>query len=1280
MQISSTTRDWGQAFFIVVGLTIGIAGWVLPIGSQEVSQLSTNGVGIVVEEVGEHSALEKAGLRPGDVLYSWKRLPAPPANPEPAEGTFESVFDWMELEIEQAPRGTVRLVGERNGEEVVLEVQPGEWKATLRPRMSAEMLRDYLKGKELIEREEIEVGTDLWKKAAGAIDGQPVAEHLQCWLLFRTGDAWATARQWGKAQTAYRSALASAHNSLTKVMLWNAIGRAYTESSKFKMAQEAYKTARTILNNISKKDFFSAQTLDLSGRSYLLQDDPEKATISFEKGLAIYKTLAPGSLSKASILIGLGTASLSRGKLDLAAAYYRESFDIYQEIAPRSLDMATNLQGLGHIALDHGKLDRAEELYNEAMRLRQELAPDSLDVAASFENFGHLASARGDLEKTEEFHRKSLAIRNRLAPGGLGVAVNLSNIGNVKQSLGQMDEATRYHRKALKIFQELTPDGLDVATMMYALGNTAFIRGELSQAVDFYEASLSVRQRLAPGSLAVAGNLNNLGAVAARRGDLVRAAEYFRESLQIRQKVAPGSFDEASSWTSLSILATLRRDLVRAAEYSRASLEIKRKLMPGSLDIAVSLSSLGNIAWTAGDFDLATSYFREALEIQTKASSRSIDVARSLGNLGGIARERGHFDQAVNYHEKALDLLQISAPNSLEVSSNFYSLGIVAYNRESHGRATEYLHRALEIQRRLAPDSTQEARSLYFLASNYQEDSQLQLALSLFYQAIQKLENQISRLGGTRGVQASFRADHGPLYLKTINAEIELHQKSKAFQTLERFRAQSFLAQLTERSLTFSNVPEELLNKRQRLAWSYDKTQNELARLHPLEQAGEVEGLLSSLLQIRWDYEDITEQIIRASPRLGALRYPKPLNLEATRQTLDPGTVMLSYSVGKSRTHLFILDREDELRIETLEFGEKELRSEVEKILELQKRHAVPALYTEPLRQAGERLYETLIQPAEGLIAKSERILIVPDGPLHLLPFALLVRKTGPKERDFEYLVEWKPLHSVLSATVYAELKKQRRSEPEDSRHAITLAAFGDPQFPTASSGETFAEDHDLDAYVRAAAERGFDFRPLPYSREEVNRVVALYPEGNAQAYLGTEASEERAKAIGKSARILHFATHGRYDHHIPLNSYVALTIPTELHEGQENGLLQAWEIYEDVRLDADLVVLSACESGLGDELAMEGLIGLTRAFQFAGARTVASSLWQVEDWATAELMERLYRHLRSGKTKDEALRAAQLELIRGSVETMDREGRVVKRDLSSPYYWAAFQMIGDWR
>jgi CHAT domain-containing protein len=178
--------------------------------------------------------------------------------------------------------------------------------------------------------------------------------------------------------------------------------------------------------------------------------------------------------------------------------------------------------------------------------------------------------------------------------------------------------------------------------------------------------------------------------------------------------------------------------------------------------------------------------------------------------------------------------------------------------------------------------------------------------------------------------------------------------------------------------------------------------------------------------------------------------------------------------------------------------------------------------------------------------------------------------------------------------------------------------------------------------------------------------IAALYP--HARAFLGAEATEEQVKALAPRARLLHFACHGILDRRFPLNSALALSLPDHPAPGRDNGLLQAWEIFDSLRLDADLVTLSACDSGLGQEIGSEGMMGLSRAFQYAGARSVLASLWSVADDSTADLMRRFYGYLRRGESKDEALRKAQVDLIHGPEAT------------SHPYHWAAFELTGDWR
>jgi CHAT domain-containing protein len=307
------------------------------------------------------------------------------------------------------------------------------------------------------------------------------------------------------------------------------------------------------------------------------------------------------------------------------------------------------------------------------------------------------------------------------------------------------------------------------------------------------------------------------------------------------------------------------------------------------------------------------------------------------------------------------------------------------------------------------------------------------------------------------------------------------------------------------------------------------------------------------------------------------------------------------------------------------------------------------------LNARASRLYRLLLRPAGRRLRQAQRILISADGPLHLLPWAAL-------RRHDRYLAQWRPIHLAASTTVYEEIGRRRRSagDPDTWR----FVAFGDPDYPQVSSatGETFA-----DSEVRSVLRRGLKLEPLPATRDEVREIAKLFP--RARIYLGQEATEDRAKQASPQADLLHFASHGLINERFPLDSALALSIPIELQEGRDNGLLQAWEIFESGRLDAHLVTLSACDTALGREMGGEGLLGLTRAFQFAGASTVLASLWNVSDASTMVLMKRFYTYLHQGKTKDEALRATQRDLIRAN-----------KQDLSHPYHWAGFSLYGDWR
>ena len=230
------------------------------------------------------------------------------------------------------------------------------------------------------------------------------------------------------------------------------------------------------------------------------------------------------------------------------------------------------------------------------------------------------------------------------------------------------------------------------------------------------------------------------------------------------------------------------------------------------------------------------------------------------------------------------------------------------------------------------------------------------------------------------------------------------------------------------------------------------------------------------------------------------------------------------------------------------------------------------------------------------------------------------------------------------------------------------LLAFADPA------------GHGDEAHSDALARRSPDLGPLPFARREVESIARHYPDSSG-SYFGDAASEARAKALSSGPRYIHFASHGVIDARFPLDSYLVLSPGVQNAETRENGLLQAWEVFEQMRIDAELVTLSACNTGIGAEGGGEGLIGLTRAFQYAGARSVLASLWPVADRSTSILMSDVYRELASGSETTEALRTAQLRMLGAS-----RQGLTgwfanlfgsADPEYAHPYYWAAFQLSG---
>jgi CHAT domain-containing protein/tetratricopeptide (TPR) repeat protein len=860
---------------------------------------------------------------------------------------------------------------------------------------------------------------------------------------------------------------------------------------------------------------------------------------------------------------------------------------------------------------------------------------------------------------------------------------------------GDVTEARRQLEKVLGLEEKNSPEKLLVVLVLIRLARLAEWRDDLDEALRLSQRAYDLARQVAPGSGAEAATANNLAAVTATRGDLARAELHLARTLAIVEKLQPAGEAILMNLWNYGELLLSRGDFAGAEAALLRAKRIAEKILPESRQLAIALHLLGEIAEQRGDYEAAESLFQRqlglfekldptdsilrerlrdlgrltllqhngvraeevwqrALEISDKLNPKGLKTASCLIGLAEAVRLQGRVSEAQQLLQRALAIWQELYPEAVDAGSIHLKLGILLLEQGDAGAAEAHLRAAIHIYEKYRGSLAESYQALARLQARRGEAEE---AATTYQAAIDSLEAQGRRLGGAKESQWLYGSTLGDLYFEAAEHQIALGRPQEAWRLIERGRARGFQEQLTQRDLRFSGeLPADLYAERHRLDAEYDRVQRTLADWEPQQGAGKLAELEGRLRDLRLAQAEVQERIERSSPRLAALERPTFLDLPAARSALDPGTVLLTYAVGEQRSFLFVIEAPGTpgpgFSFYPLAIGKEDLRKEVEAFLSLVGRPE--SLFSE-VQQSGRHLYDLLVRPAEPVLARADRWLISPDGPLQALPFAALV--AGDR-----YVAESKPMDIVASAAVYKEIKATRRDKP---RMATTeMLAVGDPLYP---AGLKRQAETATDPQVQTALRRGLKLERLPATRSEVETISALFP--GSRVLLGRDATEEAVKSLAPHAWRLHFACHGLLDERFPLNSALALSIPERPQEGRDNGLLQAWEIFEELRLDADLVTLSACDSGLGKELGGEGLVGLARAFQFAGARSVLASLWSVSDVSTARLMKRFYTYLRQGKTKDEALRSAQLDLIRSQ-----------KGKLSHPYHWAGFALYGDWK
>ncbi len=500
---------------------------------------------------------------------------------------------------------------------------------------------------------------------------------------------------------------------------------------------------------------------------------------------------------------------------------------------------------------------------------------------------------------------------------------------------------------------------------------------------------------------------------------------------------------------------------------------------------------------------------------------------------------------------------------------------------------------------------------------------------------MQLSQEEFSRLG------AIYFSHYGSLARLLVDTD----RGPEAWYILETARASALRSMVSQRDTTPDAIPAGLWYSKARAERRIARIEGRLAGLDPIAQQERLLRYRAQLSEAEGQLDAIMVSIREAAPRYAEFSTPEALDLAQLRQSIGAGTIVLSYTVGSSDSRLLLVgaaaDGGPEIRADFIPAGEGELSRRVGALNAFIARGKVVADVDPALLTQATALFELLVGPAFDAVAGADRVLIVPDGPLVDLSFAALVLPGNPAR----FLGHWKPLFVNPSASVFVELKARRQSR--DDRPS-RIAVFGDPHY---------ARRGDVDERVV--------LQPLPGSRDEVRFIETLFGDRTV-VFLGEAATEGNLREHSRGVGVLHCAVHAITDTQLPMDSALYFSLPERVVGPQNDGALRAWEVVDTIDTDAELVVLSACKSGHGRALAGEGIIGLARAFHYAGARTLVVSQWAVSDRSTAEFMAWFYSYLKAGASAAEALRLAQ-------------QATAVSSGMAHPYHWASFQVRGDW-
>ena len=1063
-----------------------------------------------------------------------------------------------------------------------------------------------------------------------------------------------------------------------KAVVEHLVGNAYTSIGEYNTALEYYQKAELFFRK--KQDFFYlSRTLKMTSQAYIRLGNMDKALNSLNQVLEICRNSLKDSVCEANTLNSIGF--LYSQKLDSKAAF--ENYHKALEIHRKNKDLSGQTESLREIAALMSKLGK-------------------------------------DKEALQHLEEALQLLKGKNAPVQQGLI--LDGIGDVYSSSGDFQKAINYHKQSRILFYQagaMTLESLTIGTIISIYRN--FI-GDYQQALIYIEEALTL-DRKAGDKEQEASTLNKKGDIYIRQGDYQLALDAYNQALEIERSITQNPRAEARTLRNIALLYNFLGDNKLCISNYNQALNIYRKL-DNKKEQAITLNYIGNIYQSNRKFDEALESYYQALGLFNKedyqfeivmrwglaktyrdkndyfkafeAANRALELSKqynysfqetaSIGIIGSIYLAEGDYKNALDNYAKALVSYRKTGLLNKEAET-LNTISIAYSSQKEYQQAIDILNKELKI-RRFFKDIQGEADALYSIAKNQRKLENLETAITNIEEAIKIVENIRGNVKN-QDLRTSYFATVQGYYKFYIDLLMELDEKNPgkkydelALNASERSRARGLLDLLEESNAKIrKGANPQLLQQERNLLQQINARETQRQNLENTPSQNDlltkafIQRLTTETENLLTQYRELQAKIRTSSPEYAALKYPEPLELKQIQQQLDKDTILLQYSLGKDRSYLWAVTP-DSMNAYELP-AQKQIEDAANNFQDVMLSGGTPFGKDNPdaINKPASQLSQIILAPVADKLGK-KRLVIVADGVLQNIPFAALADpeagQLNKSSNSYQPLLvnhEIVNLPSITALATHRQQLKNRQPAPK------TLAVLADPVFTADDERVTgkkpaLAPELNLNPTLQLAI-KNLNRNEIPRlegTRKEAEAILKLVsPSQSLHAYdFDANYNFVNSKEL-KQYRYLLFATHGIVDTTNPeLSGIVLSQIIDKQGKPVKNGYLRLGDIF-NLDLGAELVVLSACETGLGKDVKGEGLMGLTRGLMYAGSKRAVVSLWQVDDAGTSQLMPLFYKSVLAGESPTSALRAAQLQLWQ-------------QKQWQNPYYWAAFTLQGEWR